>query len=253
MGINPLVLGGIGATVVAAGVGYGLTKANDALIASDPKGTSGDAKAVGVTIGTAFLGVAGGGTLAALGGIGKIHPGFAIGGAALGAGMLVGSIGALIATNVRHGSSVETAAQGVIDKYDRWPGNDSLDLQGSFWSPPETYRSETSSYEDSDGDRHYSTSVYEVTRLAERADQVGNRDDRASHDELRTVIGSFDADGDGRLKGKESRAFDRQYGERLVASYSGQVDNWWDGDDYGYSPTSPGDDYGGGVSPGDDY
>ena len=250
MQINPLVVGGIGAAVVAGGVGLGLTKANDALIAGDPTGTKGDSRALTATIGTAFLGVAAGGALAVLGATGKIHPGFAIAGAALGAGALVGSIGAGIATQVRHGQSVESSIANVMDRYDRFPANGSLDLDGTFWRSPETFRTDTDSYEDSDGDRHTTTTVYTVQELAERADALGDGDRRTTPGELRSVIAPFDANGDGRLKGSEGRALDRAYGERVVARSSSTIDTdgWWSGggnDDHGYpgTGTSPGDDY----------
>ncbi|MCW2972267.1 MAG: hypothetical protein JWN72_540 [Thermoleophilia bacterium] len=254
MAINPLVAGGIGAAVVAGGVGFGLTKAADAIIAKHPTGTGGDTRTSWMIGGTAALGVGVAAVSVLTGRAGSLRPGLAIAGAALGVGALLGAAGAGIASMVRHGESVDTKVKSVFDKYDDFPANGSLDLQGSFWSPPETFRSETSSYEDSDGDTHYTTTVYDITRLAEAADSRGDGDDKADKAEVRGIIASFDKDGDGRIKGKEGRELDRSYGERVVSSYSGRIDNWWDGSDYGYTPTSPGDDYGGGgVSPGDDY
>ncbi|MBC7461138.1 MAG: hypothetical protein H7287_07235 [Thermoleophilia bacterium] len=247
MQFNPLVFGGIGAAVVAGGVGVGLglSKASDALIAANPTTTKGDNRAMGLTLGTAALGVVGGGVLMTLGALGKIHPGFAIGGAVLGAGMLLGSIGAGIATSVRHGKSIDTMTANTMSAYDRWPANGSLNLDGGFLRPPETFRSESDSYKDSDGKQHTTTTVYTIANLAEAADARGNVDRRAEPGELRSVVASFDADGDKRIRGSEAKAFDRAYGERVVYSshYSTDVNSWWNDTGYSSTPMSPGDDY----------
>ncbi len=210
MMINPFVIGGGAAVASGLAVGFGATKMADGIAEQHPTGSDADRPAGRVMWGAAGLGFA-----SAAGGMvalatGRLNLGAALFGA--GAGAMLGSFGATVAFGARHGVGVETSIQNVLDGYDH-NDNGVIDMEnGSWWRGPETLRTETDSYTDSDGDTHYDTDTYSIERLATTADTDGNW--KVTQEELRSTIGSYDLDGNGRLQKDELKRFQREVGER---------------------------------------
>lgn len=215
MSINPAAIG-IGAGVVAGvGAGFGISRLTDAIAAKHPTGSGADGPARAWMFGGAIAGVGlAAGGMAALA-TGRLQLGAGLLGA--GAGTMLGSIGAGIGFNARHGVGVDTSVSDVLSGYDH-NRNAQIDLDsGSWWREPETIRTTRTSHEDSNGNTYYTTDTYSIDRLAVRADE--NRDQAATRGELTSTIGGYDADGDGRLQGDEAKRFDRELGEQHIGWY----------------------------------
>ncbi len=210
--INPFVVGGGAAVATGLAVGFGATKLTDDIAAKHPNGSDADKPARRVMWTAAGLGF-----VSAAGGMGALMTGrLNLGAALLGAGVggMLGSFGAGIAFNARHGVGVETSVNDVLSSYDR-NGNDQIDMDGgSWWRSPETTRTTTTRHEDSDGDVYYTTDTYSIERLSNRADV--NTDWKVTRNELSTAIGAYDADGNGRLQKDELKRFDREIGEQQI-------------------------------------
>ncbi|MCW2961586.1 MAG: hypothetical protein JWM25_1772 [Thermoleophilia bacterium] len=229
VGVGPAIGLGLAAVGIGVASGYGLSKANDAIMRKHPTGSSGDLPTSLTSIGTGVLGAA----IGVAGGV-AMHRGFGklgLAGVTVGAGLVLGAVGGGIATSMRHGVGVETKVQDIFSKYDGagFGYRDGvLDLEGSFWSPPENYRTDVSHTDrNDDGDTNdageTTRRVYEISRFAFDADVDDNR--RVELREARDLVAASDRNGDGRLIGDESNSFDRAYGERLVS---------WSDWDYGY-------------------
>jgi hypothetical protein len=232
MGIPPTAFRigiGVAGLGIAAAVGYGVTRMNDGIMARNPTGSAGDGK-----VGWATVGVGAGGlVVAALGGIAFIR-GARVPGAALmaaGGAAMLGTVGGAVATSLRHGTGVDTEASQVLERYDRgFFRDDQLDL-GSFWSQPEYLREEVETEDlNDDGDTsdtgERTSTWYEIGRLAFDADV--NDDRVATRGELVDVITSHDADGNGRLVGRERREYEAQHGEREVwGGWGSDYDSGW--------------------------
>ena len=214
--MSPGVIG-VGAFVGSGlAVGFGASKINDGIAERNPTGSAADGKARGVLFAAGGIGIA-----TALGGMfamsrGNVQLGAALVGGGFGAG--VGAIGAGIAFEKRHGVGVETSVNDVMSSYNRDFDNE-LDLD-TTWRTPEYIRRDEDRHEDSDGDVHYTVTYYSIHELASRADVNG--DSKVTPAELRSVFGSYDVDGNGRLQGEELKRADREVGERNLGSfYSG--------------------------------
>jgi hypothetical protein len=210
--MNPLAIGAVSAGVVGVGTGIAVTRITDGIAARHPTGSEADGPAQAWSIGTSALGFA-----TAAGGMVALAKGRLQLGAALvggGAGAMIGGIAGGIAFGARHGVGVESAVSDVLSNYDR-NRDGAIDMaQSSWWRSPETYRTETRTWRDSDGDTHWETDTYSIERLAMRADADG--DQVATGAELRSTIAGYDEDSDGRLQKDELKRFEREVGEQHV-------------------------------------
>lgn len=208
MAISPAYALLIAGGVSAVGVGLASNKVLDGIAERNPTGSAADGKALAVSLLTGLGG-------AALGAVALWKGGGSTWGpiaAGVGGGAVLGAIGAHIAFRIKHGVGVDTTVSSVFGTYNR-DFDDVLDLNPR-WRTPEFIR--RNEWDHDHGDyQHRHVDYYSIQRLAFAAD--ADHDQQVTRPELRTLVGSLDRNGDGRLKGAEHSEYSRRYGE----------ESWW--------------------------